>query len=119
MLKKNFLESSAGSAPLELAGLVALLVLPLTPMLFFYQAVFDAIAAESIARHSLRAAILQGSLEDLDEQLAERVATLAESWEKEATFRFECGECKKGDLISLEIQVGNTIAIQVAGLEPR
>ena len=48
MLKKNFLESSAGSAPLELAGLVALLVLPLTPMLFFYQEVFDAIAAESI-----------------------------------------------------------------------
>lgn len=119
MLKKNFLSGSAGSAPLELASLVALLLLPLAPMLVLYGAIFDAIAAESIARHSLRAAILKSSEDQLDQALGDTVATLASSWQKEAFFQFECGRCEKGDLIRIQIQVGNATAIQVAGLEPK
>ena len=119
MPKKNFLSDSAGSAPLELASLVAVLLFPLAPMLLFYDAILDAIAAESIARHALRAAILKSSEGQLDQAIADTVATLASSWQKEALFQFDCGRCEKGDLIRLEIQVGDAIAIQVAGLEPK
>lgn len=118
MPKKNFLSGSAGSAPLELASLAAILLLPLGPMLLFYEAIFDAIAAESIARHALRAAILKSTEGQLDRSIADNVATLASSWQKEAFFQFDCGRCEKGDLIRLEIQVGDAISVQVAGLEP-
>lgn len=119
MQKKNFLRGSAGSAPLELASLVVVLLMPLAPMLLFYDVIFDAIAAESIARHALRLAILKNSEGQLDLAIADSVATLASSWQKEALFNFDCGRCEKGDLIRLEIQVGDAIAIQVAGLEPK
>ena len=119
MPKKSFLVRADGSAPLELAGLVSILLLPLTPMLLLYSQIFDAIAAESIARHALRAAILTAGGGSLDSALSENVQTLANSWQKEAFFRYDCGRCGKGDLIRLEIQVGNSIAIQVAGLEPK
>lgn len=119
MPKKNFLSDSKGSAPLELASLVALLLLPLAPMLIFYEAIFDAIAAESIARHALRAAILNSPEGQLDKAIDDTVAALARSWRKEALFRFDCGRCEKGDLIQLEIRVGDAVSVQVAGLEPK
>lgn len=119
MPKNKFLASSAGSAPLELASLVALLLVPLGPMLILYQEIFDAIAAESIARHSLRAAILGSAGTNLDAAVAESIDSLSRSWQKEASFQLDCGRCAKGDLVSLQVQVGNSIAIQVAGLEPK
>lgn len=119
MPKKSFLVRAEGSAPLELAALLGILLLPLTPMLLLYSQIFDAIAAESIARHALRAAILSADGGSLDSAISEAVQTLSSSWQKEALFQYDCGRCGKGDLILLEIQVGNSIAIQVAGLEPK
>ena len=119
MPKKSFPIRAEGSAPLELAGLLGILLLPLTPMLILYSQIFDAIAAESIARHALRAAILTADGGKLDSAMSEAVQTLSSSWQKEALFQYDCGSCRKGDLIRLEIQVGNSIAIQVAGLEPK
>lgn len=118
MLKKNFLSGSAGSTPLELASLVVVLLMPLAPMLALYGEIFDAIAAESIARHSLRAAVLKSSVTPLDNAIADSVRALASSWQREAKVQFDCGKCEKGDLIVIEIKVGNSTAIQVAGLEP-
>lgn len=98
---------------------MSILLLPLASLLLLYGQIFDAIAAESIARHALRAAVLSTNGSDLGSALSETVQTLAQSWQKEASFQYECGGCGKGDLIRLEVQVGNSIAIQVAGLEPK
>jgi len=117
--KKRYLRSSSGSAPLELASLVAVLLLPMGPMLSIFGEVFNSIAAESIARHALRAAILKSPLTPIDAAIASSVESLADSWQREATFSFDCGRCQKGDLIHLQVRVGNATALQVAGLEPK
>lgn len=119
MQKKRYLRSSSGSAPLELASLVAVLLLPMGPMLSIFGEVFNSIAAESIARHALRAAILKSPLTSIDAAIASSVESLADSWQREATFSFDCGRCQKGDLIHLQVRVGNATALQVAGLEPK
>lgn len=119
MRKSKFLASSSGSAPVELSSLVALLVLPLAPMLVLYGAIFDSIAAESIARHALRAAILSASTQEVNQAIADSVATLSNSWQRSATFTADCGDCERGDFVVLRVQVGNSLAIQVAGLEPK
>ncbi len=119
MQKKKFLTSSFGSAPLELASFGALLVLPIAPMLTLYGAIFDAIAAESIARHALRAAVLESAPSQLDQSITDAVAILSKNWQRTVSFTVECGECKKGDLVLLRVEVGNSVAIQVAGSEPK
>jgi hypothetical protein len=88
-------------------------------MLVLYGEIFDAIAAESIARHSLRLTILHGANNDLEPIAARSVMELSESWGRAATFELECGMCQKGSLVTIKIKVGNSEAIQTAGLEPR
>ena len=117
MQKNNCLVSDRGSAPLEMAALLALLLLPIGPMITVYSAVFDAIAAESIARHSLRLATLSSDKESIGSRLQESVTLFSKSWLKPARFEFECGDCQEGSLLFLKIKVGDATAIQIAGLE--
>ena len=107
-----------GSAPLETSTVLALLLIPITPLLAMVESVFDAIAAESIARHALRYSILKSS-DELQITIGNAVELLARSWEKEVTFTFDCGMCGKGSLATLTVKVGDSVAIQVAGLEPK
>jgi len=109
-----------GSSPIETVTLLAILLLPIAPAVMLFAHLSDALAAESIARHSLRAAILQA--EDTTEVagfISESVQTLGSSWQKSAEHRFVCDPCEAGGLAMLEVQVGNAVALQVAGLEPK
>ena len=117
MPEKSY-QHDKGAAPLETATLLVLLLLPVTPMLMVIEQIFDAIAAESIARHALRYSILQ-SKEEIHSTIASSVELLAESWDREATFTLSCGGCTKGSLATLTVRVGDAVAVQVAGLEPK
>lgn len=119
MLKSKFLAGEDGSSPVETAALLAVLLLPLGPMLSLFNEVFNALAAESIARHSLRLAVLQSDETDFEPVLQRAVETFSTSWLRTASFDFDCGRCEKGDLLVLSIQVGNAVAVQAAGLEPK
>lgn len=111
--------SDKGSSPLETASLLALLLIPITPMTSLFQTAFDAIAAESIARHALRYSILWSEDQRIESRLEEAVTQLAKSWGREAIHSFSCGTCTKGSIVTLRIEVGSAQAVQVAGLEPR
>ncbi|MEY4558884.1 MAG: hypothetical protein RL024_1042, partial [Actinomycetota bacterium] len=50
--------SDSGSSPLELVTLTALLVMPIGLAIGMYQQLANELAAESIARHSLRLSML-------------------------------------------------------------
>lgn len=116
MLKKP---SDRGSSSLETSALLSLLLIPVTPMLSIFQASFDAIAAESIARHALRYSILWSNDAQLEPILRGAVDEFSRAWGTQASFDYGCGDCSKGSLVSLRVRVGDALAIQVAGLEPR
>lgn len=116
MLKR---ESARGSAPLETAALLALLLLPVTPMLQLFTVAFDQIAAESIARHALRYSILNSGEQSIRQTAEIAVEMLAGHWGRNARFEIDCGSCAKGSLVVLKVFVGDAHATQVAGLEPR
>ena len=111
--------SDSGSAPLETAVLLALLLVPVTPMLQLFSLAFDQIAAESIARHALRYSILHTNEDDIRQTTQLAVNRLAGHWERVADFQVDCGSCTKGSLIVLKVFVGDAFATQVAGIEPR
>lgn len=111
--------SDEGSGPLETVALLALLLLPVTPMLQLFSVAFDHIAAESIARHALRYSILHSNEQDIRQTAQQAVNMLASRWERVAEFQIECGSCTKGSLVVLSVVVGEASATQVAGLEPR
>jgi len=50
--------------------------------------------------------------------VATKVQELSTPWQKSAEHRFSCQPCEAGGLATLEIAVGNALAVQVAGLEP-
>jgi hypothetical protein len=111
--------SEAGSTPIELVAWGVLLLLPLSGGLSVYQALFDQLAAESIARHGLRAAVFgfqNGS--GLETALSKALPYLELSWEKQiSSSKLWCsGECSVGKLVNLEVRIGNALAIQSAGL---
>lgn len=112
-------KSDSGSAPVETAVLLALLLLPVTPMLQLFSVAFDQIAAESIARHALRYAILHSGEQGIRQVAEIAVETLASHWDRAARFNIDCGSCSKGSLVVLKVFVGDASATQVAGLEPR
>lgn len=111
-------QQDRGAAPLETATLLVLLLLPVTPILLVFEHIFDAIAAESIARHALRYSILQSG-EKLKSTIASSVDLLAASWDRDATYALSCGSCAKGSLATFTVRVGDAVAVQVAGLEPK
>jgi len=107
------------SESIETVALLAVLLLPIAPVVTLFGELSDAMAAESIARHGFRAAVLEA---DDPSQLLLLVATkvqeLSTPWQKSAEHRFSCQPCEAGGLATLEIAVGNALAVQVAGLEP-
>ena len=111
--------ADSGSSPIETVALLAVLLLPIAPVVILFGELSDSMAAESIARHGLRAAVLEADdPSQLPEVVATKVQKLSTSWQKSAEHRLSCQPCEAGGLAALEIAVGNALAVQVAGLEP-
>lgn len=106
--------SDSGSSPLELVVLTALLVLPVGLATAVYQQLGDELAAESIARHALRYAMLENP-ERPSQALAGAVEVFADDWLVEVDdYRYWCSlSCS---LVTLEITIGDAVAIQTMGL---
>ena len=108
-----------GSSPIELIAWSVLLLMPLGFGLNLYGALSDQLAAESIARHGLRAAVFgfqNGS--GLQEALGAAIEPLEASWGRSVdSARIWCsGACLAGKFVNLEVKIGNQSAIQSAGL---
>ena len=106
--------SAKGSAPIESVALITLLLLPIGPSVFLYEQLSNQLAAESIARHGVRAAMLDAPLGGFTDPGAQ-LAVLARSWEKPLT---GYQVTSQGQLITLEVRVGNAVAIATLGREP-
>ena len=109
--------SESGSSPLELVVLTALLVMPIGLATTVYQQLGDELAAESIARHALRYAILENP-EKPSQALAGAIEVFAGDWLVEVDdFRYWCSlSCS---LVTLEVTIGDAVAIQTMGLPKR
>jgi hypothetical protein len=106
--------SDSGSSPLELVALTALLVLPIGLGTSVYQQLSNELAAESIARHALRLAMLENPQRP-SENVADAVRLFASNWDaRVVSHRYWCSlSCS---LVTLEVSVGNARAIQTMGL---
>mgnify|MGYP006902215047 CR=1 FL=1 len=106
--------SDKGSSPLELVAFTALLLMPLGLGISVYSQVSNELAAESIARHALRLAMLENPIRP-SEKLQQAVELFGDNWGVEfVEFRHWCTlGCS---LVTLEVTVGNAIAIQSMGL---
>jgi len=106
--------SESGSSPLELVTLTALLVLPIGLALGLYQQLANELAAESIARHSLRLAMLS-TPQKPSQSFDSAIERFSKDWQVEdVEYRYWCSlSCS---LVTLEIQVGQATAIQTMGL---
>jgi hypothetical protein len=106
--------SEAGSTPLELVVFTALLILPIGLSLGLYQQLSNELAAESIARHALRFAILSDP-ERPSSEFQEAVALFAQNWGvADVDYRYWCSSgCS---LVTLELSVGSAKAIQTMSL---
>ena len=118
---RQLLKGSRGSTPLELVIWLTLLLLPVGPMLALYGQLGNQLAAESIARHALRGTIL--SISDpsqLPSELKRQIAPLGASWGKQISrYTLSCGNCARGNIITLKVWVGNAEAVQSAAMAPR
>jgi len=114
-------KGSNGSTPLELVVWLALLIAPLGPMLSLYGQLSDQLAAESIARHALRGAVLTStSHTELMAQLPVMLQPLAASWKREVRgFEIACGSCARGEIFTLRVFIGNATGVQSAALSPK
>ena len=110
-MKRSF---DSGSSPLELVAFTALLVVPIGLAIVLYQQLSSELAAESIARHALRLAMLS-SPQRPSESLDYAVTPFAENWDvADVDYRYWCSNgCS---LVTLEVQVGQALAIQTMGL---
>lgn len=106
--------SEAGSSPLELVTFTALLLLPLGLGLSVYTQVSHELAAESIARHALRLAMLENPVRP-SQEFSRTIELFAKNWDVEVTdYRYWCSlSCS---LVTLEVSVGNASAVQTMGL---
>ena len=110
-LPKNV--SARGSAPIETVALITLLLLPIGPAVLLYEQLSNQLAAESIARHAVRAAMLNAPLGGFSEP-GVAVGVLAQSWQKTvSSYRVTT----QGELITLEVKVGNASALATLGRE--
>ena len=106
--------SARGSAPIETVALLTLLLLPVGPAVLLYEQLSNQLAAESIARQAVRAAMLKAPLGGFSEPDV-AVDVLAQSWQKTGvTHRVTT----QGELITLEVRVGSAVAIATLGREP-
>lgn len=108
--------SSRGSTPLELVATVVMLLLPVTPIALIANQIQHEIAAESIARNALRLAVLN-SPEDPTRYVPQAVVSVSQSWQMNVSdYQVWCtSSCQ---LVSLEVHVGNAVAIHTMGVEP-
>ena len=107
--------SAKGSAPIETVALITLLLLPIGPAVLLYEQLSNQLAAESIARHGVRAAMLNAPLSGFSEP-GVAVSVLARAWQKQvSSYRVSA----QGELITLEVKVGNASAIATLGKEPQ
>jgi hypothetical protein len=106
--------AESGSSPLELVSFTTLLLMPLGLGLSTYQQLSNELAAESIARHALRLAMLQNPARP-SEALPQAVEQFAGDWElSELNYRYWCSaNCS---LVTLEITVERARAIQTMGI---
>ena len=115
------LSDSEGSTPLELVIWLTLLLLPVLPMLALYGHLSNQLAAESIARHALRGTIL--SITDpsqLPGEMKRQLAPLQANWGKQiSSYTLSCGNCARGNIITLKVLVGSAEAVQSAAMAPR
>lgn len=106
--------SASGSAPIETVAFITLLLLPVGPAVLLYEQLSNQLAAESIARHGVRAAMLKAPLGGFSEPGA-AIGVLAQSWQKTvSSYRVTT----QGELITLEVKVGNAVALATLGREP-
>ena len=100
---------------------LTLLLLPVAPMLALYGQLGNQLAAESIARHALRGTIL--SISDpsqLPSEMKRQLAPLEASWGKRVShYTLSCGNCARGNIITLRVVVGSAEAVQSAAMSPR
>ena len=120
MLRQR-LKGSSGSTPLELVVWLTLLLLPIGPMLAIYEQLSNQLAAESIARHGLRGTVLSVSdPSQLPSEVKRQLAPLEASWGKRISgYTLSCGNCARGNIITLKVVIGNAEAVQSAALSPR
>lgn len=106
--------AEAGSSPLELVIFTALLLLPLGLGLNLYQQLSNELAAESIARHALRLAMLQDPLQP-SQMLPSAIERISLDWNVAVLdYRYWCS--KSCSLVTLEVIIGGAKAIQTMGL---
>ena len=113
------LSDSRGSTLIELVVWVVLLLMPIGPGLALYSQLSDQLAAESIARNALRFAILTSvSNAEVRSTSYQQAQVLAQSWGKRiSSLQLRCsGSCPKGNLLHLEVVVGNAKAVQTSAL---
>lgn len=120
MLRRR-LNGSSGSTPLELVIWLTLLVMPVAPMMGIYSQLSNDLAAESIARHALRGTLL--SITDpsqLPGEMQRQLAPLEASWGKRITrYTLSCGNCARGNIITLRVWISGAEAVQSAAMAPR
>lgn len=106
--------SDSGSSPLELVTLTALLVMPIGLAIGMYQQLANELAAESIARHSLRLAMLS-SPQKPSQSFESAIERFSEDWQVSGVdYRYWCSlGCS---LVTLEVEVGQATAKQTMGL---
>lgn len=118
--------SEAGSAPVELIAWAVLLTLPLFPAIELQRAIADQMAAEAIARHALRAAVLAEPESGLPTMAfranIERTALeIARAFRVDANtleLSVDCSACESDQLVRLAVSVNGRSALGVMGLEP-
>lgn len=110
-----------GAASLEIVAATLLMTLPLPLGFELYQVQSNQLMAETIARHALRGAILQGSSVAEYEPIAKRIAGDVQlTWNNKSSLALtlKCNpSCGRGAFISLEVRVGTARAIQTQVLD--
>lgn len=106
--------SAKGSAPIETVALITLLLLPIGPAVLLYEQLSNQLAAESIARHAVRAAMLNAPLGGFTEPGA-AIRVLAHSWQKTVS---SYQVLTQGELITLEVRIRDSSALTTLGREP-
>lgn len=107
-------QGERGSAPIETVALITLLLLPIGPGVILYDQISNQLAAESIARHGVRAAMLESQLGSFVSP-AQALEVLALSWQKSiSSYRVS----QTGELVTLEVVIGNARALATLGIEP-
>jgi hypothetical protein len=103
-----------GSSPLELVVFTVLLLLPLGFGVNLYHQLSNELAAESIARHALRLAMLQNPQRP-SEVLPYALELFSRDWNTpDLDYRYWCtASCS---LVTLEIQIDDAKAIQTMSL---